>query len=573
MTLRLTRIKYYLWLVLFLLMCDSLYTVAIDYGRPLPAYNPSTVQNGWLNSATIFHPDAYDYASRPYSMLLRGISPLKPNFYHNPSLTIELNMLVSWLSDATALYHGAFDPHARLPDGTQLNCELNVPPNPICLRQITPFSVYVVARYLSALLVLLNIAVVYTGGRIVFNRQVGLLAAVLVGLCPMIVQIAHYENPGATTVLVSSATLIVCLILIKRRLPSRWFYFAAGLLVGLSAAARYNAAVVGVVFLLACITQWRRQPTVVILGMAAVPVGFIIGTPGAIFEFHVFFDDVRYILFWYGSVGGGPGWTSSSALQSMYDYWRYMFLVMMGPLAIVTGSYGLLRLLRGAKTAKTNDSLWVGLAVLAYIVAYTASALSSKRLNNNLLLPMITPVALLAAYGFWALSVKRHWVRRGLVMLLAGWPIVLALYLAAMFAKPDSRMLAQAWIYAHLPRDTAVHLLGSYNVPLDPLDYPTLQTYGAQTSLDDPLWDTPIIVYSDAYPQSVLRDPSLTENPADLQNTEAMIQRLQNNWIELARFPRVYWPGQDLAPDDVSLWHQMEIVVYCNPAKCPVKPG
>lgn len=561
-------------IVILLLIGGFLYTSGIDYGLPLPEYNPSTVQNGWLNGATVFHPDAYDYASRPYSMLLRHASPLKPNFYHNPSLTIELNMVMSWLSNATAMYHGPFDPTARLPAGTILNCDVGEPPNPVCLRQITPFSVYVVARYLSSLMSLITVSVVYTGGRIIFNRRVGLLAAALVALCPMVVQISHYENSGATTLAVSTAAMCFSLILLKRPTTSWKAYCIGGFLVGLSAAARYNALVVGIVFFLACLITWRghRPITSILLGFAAIPLGFLVGTPGAIFEFHVFFDDVRYILFWYGSLGGGPGWTTTSFLQSIAYYWRYAVLIVAGPLAAIAGILGVIHLL---KRYRLKDvPFWAGVSLLAYIAAYTLAALSSKRLNANLLIPMISPVALVAAYGFWQLPAFIHRTRSlsiGLALLLLAWPAFLAVFLAGMFITPDSRMLAQAWVYQNIPRNTPIHLLGSYNVPLDPLDYPSVETEGAQAPLDDPLWSSSIIIYSDAYPRTVLRDPSLTENPADVANTKAVIQRLQDQWIELARFKRTDWPGEDLPPDDVSFWHQMEIIVYCNPVNCPVK--
>lgn len=87
---------------------------------------------------------------------------------------------------------------------------------------------------------------------------------------------------------------------------------------------------------------------------------------------------------------------------------------------------------------------------------------------------------------------------------------------------------------------------------------------------DDPLWNSQIIVYSDTGPFVALRDPALTENPADIADMEAIINRLQTGWIELARFPRLFWSGQNTPPDDVSYWHQMEIVIYCSPANCPV---
>ncbi len=69
-----------------------------------------------------------------------------------------------------------------------------------------------------------------------------------------------------------------------------------------------------------------------------------------------------------------------------------------------------------------------------------------------------------------------------------------------------------------------------------------------------------------------MRDLSLTPDPADIALTRLTADRLETNWIKLAHFPRIPWPGQDLPPDDVSLWHQMGITIYCNPDSCPVQP-
>ncbi len=560
------------FVVLLLLICGLLYTSGLDYGRPLPEYNPSTVEYGWLNSATIFHPDAYFYASIPYAMLLRGISPVKPNFYENPSLTIDLNLVMSWLSNATSLYHGSIDPHAPPADNSELQCEVPAPPDSRCQRQITPFSVYVVARWVSVLMMLIAVSVVYTGGRLVFNRRVGLLAAALVGFSPMVVQFAHYENPGAPTLAVSSAALFMSLILMKRQSPSRKMYIAAGLLVGLSASARYNAGVVGVVLLVACIVNWRRNRQIAppLIGLAVVPIGFLIATPGAIFEFRVFFENVRYILLYYGSRGGGPGWTTSGSLQSIGYYWRYVFLIVIGPLTSIATLFGLFRLL---KRFRAKDfPFWMGVGLVAYMLVYTGFALSSIRLNPNLLIPMITPVALVGAYGFDSLpSLSVRWGRVILALVMLAWPVYLAVSAAGLFAREDNRMLAQDWIYQHVPRDTPVSLVGSYNVPLDPRDYPPTQAFGWAAADDDPLWNAPLIIYSDSYPHAVLRDLNLVQKPVDAQDAETTLQRLQKDWIEVARFPRVYWAGQDIPPDDTSLLHQMEIVIYCNPTTCPVK--
>jgi hypothetical protein len=346
-----------------------------------------------------------------------------------------------------------------------------------------------------------------------------------------------------------------------------------GLLVGLTAAARYNAVLVGIVTILAIAAGWWRHHRIVpvVLGLAAIPIGLIIGTPGALFAFPKFIEDVRYILNWYKVAGGGPGWTSSYGL--VY-HWRYTLMIVVGPVAALAALLGLGLMIGQRRSACGKRTAWFGGALFTYLIIYSLIALPGTRLNANLLLPLIVPLGLLAAYGVvwvWMRFGRRQWVMVALSALLLGWPAYLSVRFAQLIATPDNRLQAQAWIYQHIPKGTGIHLLGSYNVPLDPLDYPTEQTYSAAAKPDDPLWNSALIVYSDATLYAILRDPALTPNPVDYQQAVETSRRLKAEWIELARFPRLFWPGQDMPPDDVSLWHQMEITVYCNTAKCPVK--
>lgn len=65
-------------------------------------------------------------------------------------------------------------------------------------------------------------------------------------------------------------------------------------------------------------------------------------------------------------------------------------------------------------------------------------------------------------------------------------------------------------IYAHAPRGSTVYLLGPYNVPLDPLDYQTTQTYAREATPEKVQQsEAQIIVYSDASPFITLRDSDL----------------------------------------------------------------
>ena len=527
----------------------ALYTSGLAHGRPRPEYSPTTVQDAWLNGATVYHPDEFAYVGIPFRMLLTN--EWNPHYYHNPSLTIYTNVGLFALAGAENF------PHDLSYDD----------------RAIAPFQLYVMARYLSALVTLLSVVLTYVAGRVAFNRRAGLVAAALVGLSPLMVQHAHYATPNAQTTMLATAALMMGVIILKDayspRLPVWLVYMAGGLLVGLTMSARYNAAVVGLVTGLALLTAgWRHRSWLpVVLGFAMMPLGFVIGTPGAVLVTSEVVQQVREILNWYRERGDGPGFTTDRGLSGLYYHWRYIVLIAVGPAGIAAALVGL--------GAALWTRRWMGIVFTLYLVTYTVLALPGRRIQANLLLPPVAPLALLAGYGVvwtWERLARRRWLTEGLVVLLLAWPVTVSLLFAYRIVMPDNRMRAQEWIYEHVPRGTRVYLLGPYNVPLDPLDYKIRQTYAREAKPDDIRESkVPIIVYSDAYPFLVLRDPALSKDFPNAPDREREITRiLDTDWIELARFERTPWPAENFPPDDVSYWHQIEIVIYCNPADCPV---
>ena len=546
--------RYLLWAAV-LTMLLALYTAGLAFGHPLPQYSPSTVEKAWLNAATVYHPDEFAYVGIPYRMLLTR--QWDPHYYHNPSLTIYTNLGLFWVSGAGGMPH-----HLEYGD-----------------REIAPFQLYVMARYLSALYTLLAAVLTYAAGRVAFNRRAGSVAALLVALSPLMVQHAHYATPNAQTTMLSTAALLAGLIILKGGYLSHsplWaIYLIGGLLVGLTMSARYNAAVVGLVTGLAMLTAWwrHRRWLPVAIGLAAMPIGFAIGTPGILFATREVIDQIRAILRWYRVRGGGPGFTTDRGLSAFYYHWRYVVLIAAGPVATGFALLGLVTACWRVRSKAHWQDAWIGLVLALYLLAYTVLALPGRRIQANLLFPLMVPLALLAGYGTTWLSDRwgrRPWVMVGLVAVLLAWPATASILFAYRVATPDTRMDGQEWIYAHVPRGSTVHLFGSYNVPLDPLDYRTTQTFDRQEGLDRLLKrQDQIVVYSDARPFVILRDPALASDQDRAR--EAQIARvLSTDWIELTRFRRIPWPGEHLAPDDVSYWHQMEIVIYCNPADCPV---
>jgi len=540
------------WRVAILLLVPmALFTLGLAHGGPRPAYSPSTTQRDWLHPVTVYHPDEFAYVGLAYRMLHTG--EWNPHYYHNPSLNIYSNIGVFILA-------GARD----LPAVLDYND-----------REIAPFALYVTARYLSALYTLLAVALAHAAGRLAFGAYAGRAAAGLVALSPLMVQHAHYATPNAQATMLTAAALLAAIAIFKdarpARLPPSALSALGGLLVGLTMAARYNFAVIGLVTGLALLTAWwrHRRPLPVILGFGMMPLGFALGTPGIVFASDEVIRQVRDILHWYRVSGGGPGFTAGRGPDSMFVHWRYLVLVGIGPLGFAAAMMGAASAI-GAWRRRWQGA-WIGAVLLAYVVVYTALALPGIRLQNNLLPPLIPALAVLGGAGAAHLRGRRPRLAWAGLALALAWIGALSLLFVARIATPDNRMRAQEWIYQHVPRGSRVLLLEPYNVPLDPLDYETVYSFaGERTPEQVQRARAQIIVYSAAYPHAVLRDRARSDEMS-IAREEGIRAVLRDEWIELARFPRMPWPAEDLTPDDVSYWHQFEIVVYCNPANCPVE--
>ncbi len=537
---------------LALLVPMALYTLGLAAGNPDPRYAPSLAQRAWLNPGQVYHPDEFAYVGLPYRMLVTR--QWNPHYYHNPSLTINTNLVLFAVLGA-----------ASWPHNTAYND-----------RQLPRFTLHFSARVLSALYSLLTVPLTFAAGRAAFGRREGVIAAALVAITPLSVQHAHYATPNAQTVMLASASLLAGIAILRGRvapwLPAWAAYGIAGLLVGLTASARYNAAVVGLVVGVALLVDARRRSRwfPAVLGFAAMPLGFALGTPGIVLATHEVFDQVRDILNWYRVRGGGPGFTAARGAPSYFYHLRYLVRIELGPLVTLAALGGLALALRRLRRPEGA----IALLLAAYAVVYTLFALGGSRLQANLLPPLLAPLALLAAYGTVRVGDRWGGARRGvltaLTALLLAWPLAISLLFVTRVATPDNRLRAQAWVYAHVPRGARVYLLGPYNVPIDPLDYEVTQTFGREADPEDvAASEADILIYSDAYPHIVLRDPSLSA-PQHLARERGILQVLAEDWLELKHFDRWWWPGENLPPDDVSYWHQMGITIYCRPTHCPV---
>lgn len=543
---------------LLLALIMTLYVAGITFGRPRPEFAPSLAARAWLNPESVYHPDEFMYVGKPFRMLLTG--EWDPHYYHNPSLNIYTNMGLFWLGHVqTYPYDLAFND-----------------------REIAPFQLNVMARYGSALFTLLTIALMYQTGRVSFGCGAGLVAAGIVAFSPLVVEHAHFATPNAETTMLGTAALLLALMILNDRVPARIpegvFYAIAGLLVGLTAVARYNVAVVGSVTALGFAVAWyrdRRRWRAVLVGFMMMPVGAVVGMPALVLVPGNVYREVRGILDWYRVRGGGPGFTAGYGLPSILIHWRYLVLGGVGVFAALGALGGLALALRRGDAVRRQGTLNAAALVL-YMLAYTGLALRGTRLQANLLFPLIIPLALLAGALIARLRAmfpaRQRVITAGVILMLL-WPLALSLALVYRIATPDNRIAAQAWIEEHVPRGSRVFLLGPYNVPLDPMHYTVTQTYAREARPEGVREsDAQIIVYSDASPHVILRNEALSAQRY-VDREKGIRDVLAAEWTVLVEFERMPWVLEDISPDDISYWFQAGITIYCNPDDCPVSAG
>ena len=217
-----------------------------------------------------------------------------------------------------------------------------------------------------------------------------------------------------------------------------------------------------------------------------------------------------------------------------------------------------------------NREALIGLGL--FLVIYAVLALRGARLGDQLIIPIIGPCAILAASG--AVWLWRHLpspLQRNRILALAGILVMLAVPLAysvyfdRQVTLPDTRQQAEAWIYNHIPRGTSVYLLGSYNVPLAPADYPTAQSFADDQRL---LSNIPaaqhasVLAVSDSL--DFLYNAANAYIPADYAaKRNAFIEKVTAGLPQIASFDRPHWPGDETIIQTINYFHDPTITLYC----------
>lgn len=549
-----------------LLLAAGLRFVGLSFGQPDPRYAASTFPKGLLQLEAPVHPDEFQFVSIPLRMLVTG--EFRTGYLVNPTLLTNLNLVTYWLTGAAAGIDHA--PREALEASA---------------RQYAPFHLYVIGRVYSALGGVLGLAAVYATTRLLGGRWAAAAAGLLAAVCFTLVQHSHYTTQTSLSGGLASLCLWASCVALASTRHRRNFYLLACGLAGLAFSSRYNAgAVILVPLLIGLLFLYRdraaRMLRTVLGGGLAFVALFIVGTPYVLVERRVFIEGFLYGFQHY--LGGLDNPTTFD--NGLFYVYRHLIVLGVGVPAAAVALVGLYAAWRSRtprqKWLQQNSLfLFTGL-LLIYLAAYSLVVLRTNRLGSDqLLVPVIPVVITLAGVGFgWLREHLPASVRlpAGVTLLLALViiPLMLSVQFSRQLAQPDTRQIMQAWFAQSISPGTAVHLNGSYNVPLDEADYPWTQTYGGQLISSEELaaLDARYMIVSDAWYHHIFTSAEVIK-PEYLRQLQEYLTSLDQRYTLIASIDRSAWTGSDWGVmHTANYWHNPALKVYClSDAACPVR--
>ena len=373
---------------------------------------------------------------------------LNPHFFKKPTLFMYANAALMLPYFAWAKATGKIESVGKVKAPVQLMLGVGRIDNP---------DLMLLGRALSAGVGMLGVGLAFVVGRRYFSRdEPALLGALALAVSPRHVIESHYIE---TNVFVVAGLLGVCWAALKLyERGSRNDYLLTGFLVGIAASCKYTG-VVGIVFFVTA--HFLRSGWKVVLsrdlllGLLAVPVGLLLGTPYALLDLPAFLKDTVFEVRHYSS--GHDGFEGNAPLW----YLKYAWTVE-GPLMAVS----LYAVYRAVRTRNERQLLLASFPVVFYLF------ISAFRVRNpQTFLPVVPFAALLGANALFDLAVKLRAMSGPLWQRLAGGgalsiavagsvgvPLGQAIEADRLFVGPAPRELARVWIEENIPEGKKIAL-------------------------------------------------------------------------------------------------------------------
>jgi len=433
-------------LVLILLLAVGLRLYGVNFGLPY-----------------VYHPDEWNHIDIVGDMLRQGV--LNPHWFKKPSLYFYLLALAYIVYFPFSVMQGKSTSLSSL-------AETIVEKNEIVADPLSLLW----ARIFFAFFGVLTVLAVYLIARRFHNRYVGLLAALFLAVAP-IHAVLQFHAVNADAPMIFSLVLSLAFCSLALETGRERDYALAGLFIGLATSVKYNGLVAGIL-LFATYILTRGKPKAfrnLVIGLASIGVGFLLGTPFAVLTPQEFFKGATGELIHY--TGGHVGQEGSSWLF----YARTLFHDA-GELMLALGITGVVLAFR----RREKREILLAVFCLVYYLWISLFRVHFDRIAA----PLVPFLVLLSAKVIWLAveacvhRLNRYALGRPLVYgFLALVVIVLPVYRTVqrdyLLSQTDVRTIALEWARENIPPGSKV-AIEPYCPPLGtlPLDITILKGTG-----------------------------------------------------------------------------------------------
>ncbi len=369
------------------------------------------------------------------------------------------------------------------------------------LARTAPAAVWLAGRSFSVVAGTVTVALVFTLGRAVWDARAGLVAALMLAVAYLHVRESHFFKPDAALGLANTLVLLACVRLARE--GSLRAAALAGLWTGIALGVRYSPAPLVPLVVAAAAAGRAGVGRRLAVGGLATAAAVVLGSPYQVLDWHTFAGWMTYtrMIVQYGGEGVGTGFRFH-AVHSLREAQGLPFsLFALGALAWNAP----VRRLLPVTTFLVVSLLQLGVASLAY---------------TRYLTPLLPPLCVVAGVAVVRLAGRiesprlRAAATAALLVVLLARPLANTVAFDRIVARPDTRVLARAWLERHVPEGATVLVLGSH-WPFTFGD-PVLDGYRVRRNptLDPALGVTWVITHEHPLPFSHLPDEFAALRPA-----------------------------------------------------------
>lgn len=338
-----------------------------------------------------------------------------------------------------------------------------------------PLVFYFISRVFSATLGAVTLIPLYLTGKRLYNPAAGLSIALVMAFIPLHVWNSHFALIDVPCAFFVAWVCYFSALIYKNKLTK--FYLLAGLFVGFAASTKYHGALSAISIVLAHLLvlfeskpklyDWRSYKNLVLAGIMSL-VGFLVGTPYALFDFKTFSrTDGPVGAFWqFSNVGSVDTVTHLKQFIETYLFqlsenvgYTFLFVFVV---TIVFMTYKLIY-----SRGKSLDAIWIYLLPVFVISFYLAGFKLNRSHYYILIFPYLSVVVGYVVSELYIRFKDLSKVRTAIVLLVLFLPpIYLSLKSSYVLSRGDTRNMLYTWMLENVKNDDILVYNSSSFVPV-----------------------------------------------------------------------------------------------------------